>query len=285
MLKTGGGGKKTMSKIPTLEEMLKAGLHFGHHVSKRHPKMDPYIFTARNNISIINLELTQEKLKEALDFLRETASKGGTVLFVSTKPQALPIIEKYAKECEMPYINERWLGGTLTNFSVIRKTIKKYNDLRDQQEKGELEKYTKRERVMFSKQIEDIARRVDGMKGITKSPDVVFILDVKHEKTAMLEALKKHIPVVAVCDTNVNPRNIEYIIPANDDAISSVEMIVSLVAEAIKEGKANPIETKVQENKLEEKVEKKEDKSKEDKEDKEEESTATKTSEDKENKK
>lgn len=229
-----------MTKIPTLEEMLKAGLHFGHKFSRRHPKMDPYIFTTRNNVHIVNLEETQKKLKEALDFLKETASNGGTVLFVGTKPQALPIIEKYAKECGMPYINERWLGGTLTNFSVIGKLIKKYNDLKDKQEKGELKKYTKREQVMFGKQIEDIGRKVSGVSVLEKTPDVLFVLDVKNEKTAVVEAGKRNIPVVAVCDTNINPRQIEYIIPANDDAISSIEMIVSLVAEAIKEGKASP---------------------------------------------
>lgn len=243
-----------MTKIPTLEEMLKAGLHFGHKISKRHPKMDSYIFTSRNNIHIINLEATQEKLKEALEFLKETASTGGTILFIGTKPQALPIIEKYAKECETPYINERWLGGTLTNFSVISKTIKKYNDLKEKQEKGELKKYTKREQVMFGKDIEDMARKVDGIKNLERIPSAIFVLDVKKEKTAVMEAEKKNIPIVAVCDTNVNPRQIKYPIPANDDAISSIEMIVSLVAEAIKEGKANPkpVETKLVETKKEE---------------------------------
>lgn len=229
-----------MTKIPTLEEMLKAGLHFGHKLSRRHPKMDEYIFTTRNNVHIIDLQKTREKLEEALEFLKETASKGGTVLFVGTKPQAFPIIEKYAKECGAPYINERWLGGTLTNFSVVYKTIKKYNDLVEKQKPGELKKYTKREQVMFGKQIEDMERKIGGIKDLLKIPDVLFVSDVKQEKTAVIEAKKRNIPVVAICDTNINPHGIQHVIPANDDAISSIEMIVSLVAAAIKEGKANP---------------------------------------------
>ncbi|MEA3272741.1 MAG: 30S ribosomal protein S2 [Patescibacteria group bacterium] len=229
-----------MIKIPTLEEMLKAGLHFGHKLSRRYPKMNEYIFTSRNSVHIIDLEKTQEKLKEALEFLQETASNGGTVLFIGTKPQALPIVEKYAKECGMPYINERWLGGTITNFSVVSKSIKKYNDLVEKQKTGELKKYTKREQVMFGKEIEDMARKVDGIKNLQKTPDILFVLDIKNEKTAVTEAGKKNIPIVAVCDTNVNPDKVQYVIPANDDAISSIEMIVGLVAEAVKEGKANP---------------------------------------------
>lgn len=225
-----------MYKIPSLEEMLKAGLHFGHKNSRRHPKMDPFIFTSRNGINIINLEETAKKLEISLNFIKETAAKGGNILFIGTKPQVLPVVTKYAKECGMLFVNERWLGGTLTNFSVISSLIKRYNELRSQQEKGELKKYTKKEQLVLAKKIEDMARKVGGISGMIKVPDVVFVVDIKQEKTAVMEAVRKGIKIVAICDTNVNPRDIDYVIPANDDAVSSVEMIVGLVAEAVKEG-------------------------------------------------
>lgn len=229
-----------MFKIPSLEEMLKAGMHFGHKNSRRHPKMDPFIFTTKNTINIIDLEKTQKKLEEALNFLKDVASNSGVILFVGTKAQALPAMEKYAKECEMPYINEHWIGGIITNFSVIGKLIKKYNDLREKREKGELQKYTKWEQLMFDKEIADMARKVDGISTLRKNPDALFVVDIKHENTAVNEAVNKNIPVVAICDTNVNPKPVSYVIPANDDARGSIEMVISLVAEAIKEGKANP---------------------------------------------
>jgi small subunit ribosomal protein S2 len=237
-----GEDKKTTSmfKIPSLEEMLKAGMHFGHKNSRRHPKMDQFIFTTKNTINIIDVEKTQVKLEEALNFLKDTASKGGVILFVGTKAQALPVMEKYAKECGMPYINEHWIGGIITNFSVIGKLIRKYNDLREKREKGELQKYTKWEQMMFDKEIADMARKVDGISTLRKNPDALFVVDIKNERTAVDEAVKRNIPIVAVCDTNVNPKPVSYVIPANDDAVGSIEIIAGLAAEAIKEGKANP---------------------------------------------
>lgn len=229
-----------MFKIPSLEEMLKAGMHFGHKNSRRHPKMDPFIFTTKNTINIIDLEKTQPKLEEALNYLKDVASNGGVILFVGTKAQALSVVEKYAKECEMPYINEHWLGGIITNFAVIGKLIGKYNDLRAKREKGELQKYTKWEQLMFDKEIIDMARKVDGISTLKKNPDALFVVDIKNERTAVNEAVKKNIPIVAICDTNVNPKQVTYMIPANDDAVGSIEIIVGLVSEAIKEGKANP---------------------------------------------
>ncbi len=225
-----------MSKIPDLLTMLKSGVHFGHQLGKRHPKMEPYIFTAKNGVHIINLEKTQEKLAEALAFVQKIVANGGTILFLGTKKQAQPIIAKYAKECGMPYITERWLGGTMTNFPEISRVVRKLTDLKKKKVTGQLEKYTKKEQLDFDKEIEKLDKMVGGIEGMNKAPDAIFICDVRKEKTAVEEAVKKNIPIVAMCDTNVNPEKINYPIPANDDAIKSIELITNLVCEAIKEG-------------------------------------------------
>jgi len=226
-----------MPEIPSLLEMLKAGVHFGHQISKWHPKMKPYIFTSRNGVHIINLEETQVKLKEALEFVKKNAENGGILLFVGSKKQARSIIEKYAKECGMPYIKERWLGGMITNFSVISKLLRKFKDLKKKRDTGELEKYTKKEQLGFKRKIEDLDKIIGGIENLEKIPEAIFILDIRNEKTAFTEAKKKSIPIVAVCDTNVDPTGVDYIIPANDDATKSIELIVKLIAEAVKEGK------------------------------------------------
>ncbi len=226
-----------MPEIPTLLEMLKAGMHFGHQISKWHPKMAPYIFGARNGIHIINLEITAPKLKEALDFVKRIVQEGKTVLFLGTKDQAKEIIKKYAKECGMPYVTNRWLGGTFTNFETIKKLLKSYKDLEAKQATGELGKYTKKEQLNFQKKIEDLESIIGGIADLEKLPGAIFILDIKKEKTALNEAKKMNVPIVAVCDTNVNPESVDYVIPANDDAIKSIEMVARLIAEAVKEGK------------------------------------------------
>lgn len=226
-----------MYKIPELVEMLKNGVHFGHHVSKRHPKMSQYIYTDRNQIHIIDLEMTAIKLKEALDFLTKLTATGGVVLFVSSKNQAKPIIEKSAKECGMPYINSRWLGGTFTNLSNIVKLTRKLKSLEQKQLSGDLEKYTKKEQLDFQREITKLNDLVGGIKNMEKLPEAVYIIDTKKEKTALAEATKKNVPVVAIVDTNVNPEKVSYPIPANDDATKSIEMITLLVAEAIKDGR------------------------------------------------
>ncbi len=227
-----------MPNIPSLEEMLAAGVHFGHRTRGWHPKMEPFIFTARGGVHIINLEKTQEQLKEVLDYVKDIAARGGVVLFVGTKRQARKVIKETAEAVEMPYVTERWLGGTLTNFGEIRKRVKHYLKLKDMQEKGELKKYTKKERLMIARQIEDMETKFYGVRNMEAKPDAVFVLDVRKEKTAVEEAGVTNIPVVAVCDTNVNPTKIKKIIPGNDDAVKSIEMMVELVGEAIKEGKA-----------------------------------------------
>jgi len=234
-----------MSEIPDLMLLLKSGVHFGHQVSRRHPKMKPYIFMSKNGFHIINIEETQVKLKEALDFIRKVVSNGGTILFLGTKKQAKAIVTKYAKECGMPYVTERWLGGTFTNFSAISKIINKYKTLNEQKAKGELDKYTKKERLEIDREIEKLDKIVGGVVTMNKIPDVVFVCDIRKEKTAVREAARKNVPIVAMCDTNVNPEIVTYPIPANDDAVKSIELITSLVAEAVKEGKKEKDEKKV----------------------------------------
>jgi small subunit ribosomal protein S2 len=198
--------------------------------------MKPYIFTAKSGFHIINLELTQEKLAEALEYVHKLVANGGTVLFLGTKKQAQPIIEKYAKECGMPYITQRWLGGTLTNFNEISHVIKKYVDLKKQRASGQLEKYTKKEQLDFGKEIEKLDGVVGGIETLTRIPDAIFVCDVKREKTAVTEAVKRNVPVIAICDTNVNPDKVNYVIPANDDAVKSLELIIGLISAAVREG-------------------------------------------------
>ena len=227
-----------MTKIPTVEEMLKAGMHFGHQSSKWHPKMKPYIFTVRNGVHIIDLMKSQKKLEEALEYLKKAVMDGKTILFVGTKIQAKRHIKAMALELGMPYVSEKWLGGLLTNFPIIRKMIKKYNDLLEKKASGKLDKYTKKERVDFDREINRLEVKVGGLVNVTKSPDVVFIWDIKTEKTALTESKSKGLPVVAVCDTNVNPEQVDYVIPSNDDASKTIKLVLNCVTEAIKEAKA-----------------------------------------------
>jgi len=227
-----------MPKIPSLEEMLKTGAHFGHKTSRWHPKMEPFIHTARGGVHIINLEETQKQLEIVLKYVSDIAARGGVILFVATKRQAQSLVKQYAEEANMPYVCERWLGGTLTNFGEIRKIVKRYKKLKDQQDKDELKKYTKKERLMISRQIADMERKIYGIRDMEVIPDAMFVVDMKVEKTAVEEAAQKNVPVIAICDTNVNPKKAKHIIPANDDALKSIDMMLRLVAEAIKEGKA-----------------------------------------------
>ncbi len=232
-----GRGERKIMKIPSIEEMLKAGMHFGHRTSKWHPKMKPYIFTVRNGIHIINLIKTRKFLENALEFITKAAQEGKTILFVGTKAQVKKPIERLAQETGMPYITGKWMGGCLTNFNVIKKSIKKYKDLLNQKESGKLNKYTKKERLDFDREISKLKIKFGGLVNLNKLPDAIFVWDIKKEKTAILEAKRKNIPVIAICDTNVNPSGIKYIIPSNDDATKTIKLILRLVGEAIKEGK------------------------------------------------
>ncbi|MEK7619511.1 MAG: 30S ribosomal protein S2 [Patescibacteria group bacterium] len=226
-----------MAVLPEMVEMLKCGVHFGHRTSKRHPKMANFIFGAKDGISILDLDKTIVYLKEALEYLEGVARSGGTILFVGAKNQAAEIVKEQALRCGMPYVHTRWLGGTLTNFAVISKMIKKYKKLKSEFEKGEVAKFTKKEQLDLSRDMEELEGLIGGIAELTKLPDVVYIVDVKKDKTASTEAQKKKIPIVALCDSNINPECIAYPIPANDDAIKSIRMMTTLVSDAILEGK------------------------------------------------
>lgn len=218
--------------------MLQAGVHFGHQVSRWHPKMKPYIFTDRNGVHVIDLEQTQIKLKETLEAVKNLAAEGKVILFITTKPQAREIVKEAALSCDSPYLVDRWLGGMLTNFDEIKKMIKKYNDLKEKQASGELERYTKKEQSDFAKEIESMGLYLAGLAKLKKMPDALFIPALQREKTAVVEANKMNVTIIGVADTNANPDKADYFIPANDDAINSIKMMVNLIAEAVKEGKA-----------------------------------------------
>lgn len=222
---------------PQLTDMLKSGVHFGHKTSKWHPNMAPYIFTTKQDVHIINLESTAQKLEEAMKYVHELAAQNKTVLLVGSKYQAAPIIEKYSKEAGMPFVMHRWLGGTLTNFKTISSVARKLSKLKQQRDTGELKKYTKKEQLEFDREIERLEVIVGGIETLFALPDAVFIVDLKEEKTALREARQMKIPVIAMCDTNVDPRKTEYPIPANDDAVKSIELIVSSLAQAMVEGR------------------------------------------------
>lgn len=219
----------------TLQEMLKAGVHFGHQTSRWHPKMEPYIFCQREGIHIIDLQKTQEKLKEALEFIKKLASSGKKILFVGTKKQAKEIVKKAAESCQMPYIIERWLGGTFTNFKTIHKQIVKLRDLEKKQKLGEFNKYTKKEQLLISEEIARLERFLGGIKELDELPGAVFVVDAVRDALPVKEARRVNIPVVALVDTNANPELIDWPIPSNDDAIKVIELMVNTVAEVIKE--------------------------------------------------
>ena len=224
-------------KIPSITEMLQAGVHFGHQTSRWHPKMNQYIFTVRNGIHVINLEKTQAELEKTLAAVRSMAAEGKSILFVTTKPQARDIVKQAAIDCGSPYLIDRSLGGMITNFTEIKKLIRSYIDLKEQQKSGELEKYTKKEQLEIAKDLEKKDETLGGLISLDRMPDAVFFPALQREKTAVVEANKMGVTVIGVSDTNANPLKADYIIPANDDAVKSLAMMVSLVAEAIKEGK------------------------------------------------
>lgn len=220
--------------VPSLEEMLKAGVHFGHRTSKWNAKMEPYIFTTRNNVHILDLEKTGEKLKKALEFLYQVKQKKGIVILVGTKIAARDITQEMAQEIKMPYVNERWIGGTLTNFNVISKRLEHIRDLEKKQKDGELKKYTKKEQHDFNIEIQKLNRQFGGIKEITKIPEALLVIDVHKEKLAVKEAGMKNIPIVGLCDTNADPTLVDYPIPVNDDAISSLKLILGAITKVLK---------------------------------------------------
>lgn len=220
-------------KIPTIDEMLEAGLYFGHRHTKNNPKMAPFILTLRNNIGIIDLEKTRTQLEEALNFIQKVIKEGGTILMVGTRPAVKEIVKDLGKEGDIFYVYERWIGGTLTNFKEILKRIKYLKDLEEKKEKGELEKYTKKEQQDFALEIQKLNQRFGGIKNMEKLPDVLFIFDLKENILPAKEAKRMKIPVVALCDTNTDPELANFPIPCNDDAISSLNLIKETLKAAI----------------------------------------------------
>lgn len=226
------------TKLPTLEELLKAGVHFGHQTSRWHPKMAEFIFGARQGVHVIDLEKTLVQLQSVTGFIEELVAKNGTVLFLGTKAQMKSYVRDAAERCGMPFVTERWLGGTLTNFVEISKLIKRYHMLKRMFETGEMQKkYNKREQLTFEREVAELEHRIGGIKTLVKEPDAVIVFDVRSEMTAIKEANRQRIPVIAICDTNVNPGVAQYVIPANDDAIRSIELMTDVVADAVMEGK------------------------------------------------
>ena len=226
-----------MINLPSLEELLKKGVHFGHKTSKRHPKMSPFIFTKRNGVHVIDLEATVANLRDAIVFVEKITKAGGTILSIGSKKQAKTIVREAAENCEMPYIVGRWLGGTFTNFNNIVKLTKKLETLTNEKADGTWDRYTKKEQVTMSKQMKKLEDTVGGIRNMQKLPEAVFVVDIKKEKTAVMEANKVGLPIIAMTDTNTNPEKVKYPIPANDDAIKSIRVITNLISEAIKNAK------------------------------------------------
>ncbi len=225
-----------MPKI-SIREMLEAGVHFGHQTDRWHPKMKPYIYTARNGIHIINLKLTVEMFDKAYEVVRDVIASGESIIFVGTKKQAQDVVREQAERTEMYYVINRWLGGTLTNFRTIRQSIEKFNELQKMAEEGTYNVRTKKEVLKLEKKRQRMAKNFSGIASMTKLPGILFLVDPEKDHNAVLEAKKLGIPVVALCDTNVNPELIDYPIPANDDAVRSIKLFVSKIADAVLEGK------------------------------------------------
>jgi len=221
-----------------MKELLEAGVHFGHQVRRWNPKMKEYIFGERNGIYIIDLQKTQRMFREAIAFVTNMIAedKGRTVLFVGTKRQAQDAIREESEKCGQYYVNQRWLGGLLTNFQTVQKSIKRLKDLEAMQLDGRAEKLTKKERIKLDREREGLNKNLSGIKSMTRLPDVIFIIDVKKEEIAVAEANRLGIPIVAVVDTNCSPEGIDYVIPGNDDALRAVRLFASRISDAIAEG-------------------------------------------------
>jgi len=221
----------------TIKQLLEAGIHFGHQRSKWNPKMAKFIYSLRNEIYIIDLQKALKALNEATDFLQKVSSSDGKILFVGTKRQAQQVVAEEAERCGAFYIAQRWLGGTLTNFETIKKTLMRLEELEDREKIGEFEALTKKEAALLRKEKDKLTRLLGGIKGIKGLPSALFIVDIMKEKIAVAEARKLGIPIVAIVDTNTNPDLVDYPIPGNDDAIRSIKLITSCAADAIIEGR------------------------------------------------
>lgn len=222
--------------VISMKQLLEAGVHFGHQTRRWNPKMARYIFTERNGIYIIDLQKTVKKVEEAYNFVRDLASANGSILFVGTKKQAQEAVKEEAERCGMFYINQRWLGGTLTNFQTIRKRIDRLHQLEKMEEDGTFEVLPKKEVILLRKEKERLEKFLGGIKGMTNLPDALFVIDPRKERIAVAEARKLGIPIVAIVDTNCDPDEVDYVIPGNDDAIRAVKLLTAKIADAVLEG-------------------------------------------------
>ncbi|SER60008.1 30S ribosomal protein S2 [Salipaludibacillus aurantiacus] len=219
--------------VISMKQLLEAGVHFGHQTRRWNPKMDRYIFTERNGIYIIDLQKTVKKVEEAFNFVRDLAAQGGTMLFVGTKKQAQDSVKEEAERCGMYFINQRWLGGTLTNFDTIRKRIARLVQLETMEEDGTFDVLPKKEVVLLKKEMDRLEKFLGGIKEMDRLPDALFIIDPRKERIAVAEAHKLNIPIVGIVDTNCDPDEIDYVIPGNDDAIRAVRLLTAKMADAI----------------------------------------------------
>jgi small subunit ribosomal protein S2 len=230
----------------TMRQMLEAGVHFGHQTRFWNPKMAPFIFGHRNKIHIINLEKTLTKYQEAMAFVRKMAAKKGTILFVSTKRQAREIIAEEAQRCGMPYVDDRWLGGMMTNFKTLKLSVKRLKDLETAMSEGNFEKLSKKEALTLQREMDKLRKSIGGIKDMGGLPDAIFVIDVGYHKIAITEAGKLGIPVIGVVDTNHSPEGVSYVIPGNDDSSGAIRLYARGVADAILEGKNQSINEVVQ---------------------------------------
>jgi len=227
-----------MATVISMKALLESGVHFGHRTNKWHPKMKPYIFTERNGIHIIDLQQTVKAVNTAYNLVRDTVQQGGNVMFIGTKRQAQETVKEEAMRCGMPYVTERWLGGMLTNWTTIFERIKELEKLERLRDSGEINRLTKKEGLLIEREITRLLIRLSGVRNMNKTPDLVFIVDVSREATAVHEANLREIPVIALVDTNCDPAGVDYVIPSNDDAIRAIKLLVGKVADAVLEGKA-----------------------------------------------
>ena len=226
-----------MAAVVTMKQLLEAGVHFGHQTRRWNPKMKRFIFGERNGIYIIDLQQTLGRIETAYTFVRDLVADGGTVLFVGTKKQAQDPVQSYAEKCGMPYINERWLGGMLTNFETMAKRVGKMKEYQRMRDSGEFEAMPKKEALLISRELEKLERNLGGIRNMQQLPDAIFVLDTKKEHIAVTEANKLGIPIIAVVDTNCDPDIIQYVIPGNDDAIRSGDLMCRVIADAVDEGR------------------------------------------------
>ncbi len=232
-----------MTTRVTMRQMLEAGVHFGHRTRYWNPKMAPYIFGARSKVHIINLEKTLPLFNDAMNFMGQLASKKGTILFVGTKRSARAAVREAATRCGMPFVDQRWMGGMLTNYKTVKQSIKRLKELEEMFEQGTQDRVNKKEILKLRRELDKLERNLGGIKDMNGLPDALFVIDVGHEKIAVSEARKLGIPVVAIVDTNNSPEGIDYPIPGNDDAISAIKLYVDSAASAIEEGRLATLQT------------------------------------------